>query len=199
MTRSVVRDRTLALLLGSLTAFAPLSSDMYLPSLPAIQKDLGTSANNVQLTLAAFFAGLAFGQLLNGPLSDRFGRKRPLVAGLALYAVASLACALAPTIQPLIALVATLGFVGPNATAVAMERHGRRAGKASATLGAGQYVIAALASAAVGLANDGTMRPMAIVMASCAACAAVAAAFGRRAPPDAMLIGDGEAPAHRAT
>ena len=411
MTAPPVRDRTLALLLGSLTAFAPLSIDMYLPSLPAIQEDLGTTASTVQLTLAVFFAGLAVGQLVYGPLSDRFGRKRPLVVGLALYAVASVGCALAPNIETLIALrfvqalggaagiviaravvrdlrsgaeaarllsllmlvmgaapilapllggwllllgtwrvtfgvlgtlglvclavvprglpetstqrmaqldlqaigaqmralgkdryfvaysfaggfsqagmfayisgspfvlieifhvspqaygwifganaagliaasqlnrrllatrppakvlarallvalvaggallllamlraeilpavlvllfffVATLGFVGPNATAVAMDRHGERAGMASATLGAGQYVIAALASAAVGIANDGTMRPMAIVMIGCAVAASLAAALGRRAPPDAMLAADGQARAHRAT
>jgi len=86
-----------------------------------------------------------------------------------------------------------------GAYALAGDRHGQRAGMASATLGSGQYVIAALASAAVGLANDGTMRPMAIEMAVCAVGASVAAALGRRAPPDAMLTGDGEAPAHRAT
>ena len=404
MTQPLVRDRTLALLLGSLTAFGPLSVDMYLPSLPAIQKDLGTSASGVQLTLAAFFAGLALGQLAYGPLSDRFGRKRPLVVGLVLYAAASLGCAFAPSIEVLIALrfvqalggaagvviaravvrdlrsgaeaarlfsllflvmgaapilapllggwllllgtwrltfgvlgilglvclavvpralpetgaqrperldlrtiggqmrelgkdpyfvayaltggfsqagmfayiagspfvlieifhvspqaygwmfganaagliaasqinrrllvtrtpahllgrallvavaasgvllvlaslhvqalplvlvalfffVATLGFVGPNATAVAMERHGQRAGMASATLGSGQYLIAALAAAAVGLANDGTMRPMAVVMALCALSGTAAAALGGRAPRDAMLGGNGQ-------
>ena len=403
MTKTAVSDRTLALLLGSLTAFAPLSIDMYLPTLPAIQRELETSANNVQLTLAAFFAGLAIGQFAYGPLADRFGRKRPLVVGLALYAVASLGCAFAPNIESLIAFrfvqalggaagiviaravvrdlrsgaaaarlfsllmlvmgaapilapllggwllllgswrfafgvlgalglaalaivpralpetatqrldrldvrtigvqlkalgkdpdfvayalaggfsqagmfayisgspfvlieifhvspqaygwmfganaagliaasqmnrrllatrtpaqvlaralvlslvavagllvlavlhlqllpavlvalflfVGTLGFVGPNSTALAMDRHGTRAGIASASLGFGQYVIAALASAAVGIANDGTMRPMAMVMAVCAVGAAVAAAIGRRSPPDAMLPSDG--------
>ncbi len=403
VTKPAVRDRTLALLLGSLTAFAPLSIDMYLPTLPTIQRELVTSANNVQLTLAAFFAGLAIGQLAYGPVADRFGRKRPLVVGLALYAVASLGCAFAPNIESLIAFrfvqalggaagvviaravvrdlrsgveaarlfsllmlvmgaapilapllggwllllgswrfafgvlgalgvaalvivpralpetatqrlerldvrtigaqlkalakdpyfvayalaggfaqagmfayisgspfvliemfhvspqaygwmfganaagliaasqinrrllvtstparvlgrallltlvavvgllvlalldlqvlpavlvalfvfVGALGFVGPNATALAMDRHGARAGMASASLGSGQYVIAALASAAVGITNDGTMRPMAIVMAVCATSAAVAAALGRRSPPDAMLARHG--------
>jgi DHA1 family bicyclomycin/chloramphenicol resistance-like MFS transporter len=87
--------------------------------------------------------------------------------------------------------VATLGFVGPNATAIAMERHGPRAGMASATLGAAQYGIVALASAVVGVANDGTMRPMAIVMITCAVAASIAAALGRRAPPEATLASEG--------
>jgi len=97
-------ERTLALLLGTLTAFAPLSIDMYLPSLPAIARDLHASASAVQLTLAAFFAGLAVAQLAYGPLADRFGRKPPLVFGLVLYVLASVACALAPTVEILVAM-----------------------------------------------------------------------------------------------
>jgi DHA1 family bicyclomycin/chloramphenicol resistance-like MFS transporter len=398
--RESISERSLALLLGSLTAFAPLSIDMYLPSLLAIERDLQTTPRSVQLTLSAFFAGLAVAQLAYGPLSDRFGRKRPLVIGLALYVVASLGCALAPHIEALIALrflqaaggaagiviaravvrdlrsgaeaarllsllmlvmgaapilaplvggwlllfgtwrltfgvltllglaclavvpralpetatqrlerldlrtigrqlrelardrdfvayslaggfsqagmfayiagspfvligifhvspqaygwmfganaaglitasqlnrrllvgstparvlaratvvavvaggcllalalagihvlpavlaslfffVATLGFVGPNATAVALDRHRERAGLASAVLGSSQFVIAAIASAVVGAANDGTMLPMAAVMASCAVLGLAAATVGRRAPgPDAMV------------
>ena len=394
-----MRDRSLALLLGSLTAFGPLSIDMYLPSMPAIEADLHTTPSAVQLTLAAFFAGLAIAQLAYGPLSDRFGRKKPLVAGLAVYVLASLGCALAPSIGALIALrflqavggaagmviaravvrdlrsgveaarllsllmlvmgaapilaplvggwllllgtwrltfgllallgltclavipralpetakqrmdrldlrsigvqmrelgrdphfvayslaggfsqagmfayiagspfviiglfhvspqaygwmfganaaglitasqlnrrvlmastpagvlaralvvamlagaclvvlavtraamlpvvlvslflfVATLGFVGPNATAVAMDRHGSRAGLASAVLGSAQFVIAALAAGVVGIANDGTMLPMAVVMATCAVSGSVAAAVGRRSVPGAIV------------
>ncbi len=90
--------------LGSLTAFAPLSIDMYLPSLPSIQGTLETSASLVQLTLAAFMAGLGLGQFVYGPLSDRFGRRTPLIAGIALYILASAACAFAPSIHWLIAL-----------------------------------------------------------------------------------------------
>jgi MFS transporter, DHA1 family, multidrug resistance protein len=407
----VLRDRSLALLLGSLTAFASLSIDMYLPSLPAIEQDLGTTPSKVQLTLAAFFAGFALAQLAYGPLSDRFGRRKPLVVGLALYVVGSIGCALAPSIETLIAFrfvqavggaagiviaravvrdlrsgadaarlfsllmlvmgaspilaplfggwllllgtwrltfavlsvlglaslvvvpralpetakqrmerldfrtiaaqmrelgkdrqfvayaftngfsqagmfsyiagspfvligmfhvspqsygwifganaagliaasqlnrrilasrtptqvlalalvvavlagaglvvlavlrvellpavlvalfcfVATLGFVGPNAIAVAMDRHGERAGLASAVLGSGQYVIAAVAATVVGIANDGTMRPMALVMTTCAVASMIAAGLGRRAPPGAMVDPHGEAAAHRAS
>jgi MFS transporter, DHA1 family, multidrug resistance protein len=98
------RAVTLALILGALTALGPLSIDMYLPSLPTIQRELGTTASLTQLTLAAYFAGLGLGQLAYGPLTDRFGRKRPLYAGLAIYVLASIACALSPSVVALIAL-----------------------------------------------------------------------------------------------
>ncbi len=106
MTPSLPRPRpaTLALILGALTALGPLSVDMYLPSLPTIQRELGTTASLTQLTLAAYFVGLGLGQLAYGPLTDRFGRKRPLYAGLAIYVLASLACALSPSVHVLIAL-----------------------------------------------------------------------------------------------
>jgi DHA1 family bicyclomycin/chloramphenicol resistance-like MFS transporter len=87
--------RGLILLLGSLTAIAPMSIDMYLPAFPALQASFGTDAAAVQRTLSVFFIGLAVGQLFYGPLSDRYGRRRPLLAGLALYTVASAGCALA--------------------------------------------------------------------------------------------------------
>ncbi|PTL79558.1 multidrug effflux MFS transporter [Vitiosangium sp. GDMCC 1.1324] len=98
------RRALLLFVLGTLTAFGALSIDMYLPSLPTIQADLGTSASRVQLTLAAFMAGLGLGQFVYGPLSDRFGRRRPLLAGIVLYVLASAACAFAPSIHWLIAL-----------------------------------------------------------------------------------------------
>lgn len=103
--------RGLVPLLGSLTAIGPMSIDMYLPSLPTIGKELGASTASVQLTLALFFIGLAFGQLIYGPLSDRLGRKGPLVSGLVLYVLASAGCAVAPNITTLIAfrLIQALG------------------------------------------------------------------------------------------
>src|SRR3954468_11580307 len=89
-------------LLGMLSAFAPMSVDMYLPALPSMTQALGAGPGLVQLTLSAFFLGFALGQLVYGPLSDRYGRRRPLLAGLLLYTVASLLCAVTPSIWTLI-------------------------------------------------------------------------------------------------
>jgi DHA1 family bicyclomycin/chloramphenicol resistance-like MFS transporter len=87
------------LVLGSLTAFGPLSIDMYLPGLPAMARSLDAGASEAQLTLTACLVGLALGQLLAGPLSDRLGRRRPLLVGVAAYSVASLVCARAPSVE----------------------------------------------------------------------------------------------------
>ncbi len=86
----------LVLVLGGLTAFGPLSIDMYLPALPRMAADLHAADTTVQLTLSAFIAGLALGQLVLGPLSDALGRRRPLLAGLALYVAGSVLCAVSP-------------------------------------------------------------------------------------------------------
>lgn len=94
---------SLLLMLGSLIAFAPLSIDMYLPGLPDIAREFGVPAGVAQYTLAAYFVGMALGQVVYGPLADRFGRKPPLYAGLALYTVASLGCLWAPNVNALIA------------------------------------------------------------------------------------------------
>src|SRR5271170_5476362 len=88
----------LVLLLGSLTALGPLAIDMYLPSLPAIAKSLHATPGEVGVTLAAFFAGLGIGQLVCGPLSDRIGRRTPLVFGVALFLIGALLCAAAPNV-----------------------------------------------------------------------------------------------------
>lgn len=92
----------LALILGSLSAFTPLAVDMYLPGLPALERTLQTDSGGVQRTLSVFFLGLAIGQLFYGPISDRFGRRAPLLVGNLLYIAASVACALAPNIDSLI-------------------------------------------------------------------------------------------------
>lgn len=88
-------------LMAALTAIGPLSIDMYLPAFPVMGEDLNAEGGQVEQTLATFFIGLALGQLVYGPLSDRFGRKPPLYFGLGLYALASLACALAPSVEAL--------------------------------------------------------------------------------------------------
>ncbi len=90
--------------MGTIVAIGPMSIDMYLPALPAIQAHFGTDTAHAQFTLATFFIGLAVGQLIYGPLSDRIGRRGPLLFGLLLYAVASAACAFAPSIGALSAL-----------------------------------------------------------------------------------------------
>ena len=94
----------LIIILASLTAFSPLSIDMYLPSFPQIAAEFGVSVARVELSLATFFIGLSCGQLLYGTATDRFGRKKPLYIGLSLYCAASLLCALAPNSGTLIAL-----------------------------------------------------------------------------------------------
>jgi MFS transporter, DHA1 family, multidrug resistance protein len=88
----------LIVLLGALSTFGPLSMDMYLPGLPDLTRDLDAPAWAAQLTITSCMAGLALGQLVAGPLSDRLGRRGPLLAGLAAYAVTSALCALAPSI-----------------------------------------------------------------------------------------------------
>ncbi|HEY6887121.1 MAG TPA: multidrug effflux MFS transporter [Solirubrobacter sp.] len=100
------------MILGSMVAIGPLSIDMYLPGLPEITRSLHAGAAAVQLTLTACVVGLACGQLVAGPLSDRLGRKRPLVAGLVTYAGVSLLCALAPNVIALTGLRFLQGLAG---------------------------------------------------------------------------------------
>jgi DHA1 family bicyclomycin/chloramphenicol resistance-like MFS transporter len=109
----------LFLLLGGLTAFGPLSIDMYLPALPAIGKDLAASESVIQLTLTACLIGLALGQVVAGPLSDTLGRRRPLLVGVAGYVIASLLCALAPSAGILVALRLVQGLAGAAGIVIA--------------------------------------------------------------------------------
>ncbi|RCW43625.1 DHA1 family bicyclomycin/chloramphenicol resistance-like MFS transporter [Halopolyspora algeriensis] len=107
---SLRRKTRFALILGGLTAFGPLSIDMYLPALPQLTEDLGATAAQGQLTLMATLLGLAFGQLLAGPISDSVGRRKPLMVGLVIYIVASVLCALSESVYALTALRALQGF-----------------------------------------------------------------------------------------
>jgi DHA1 family bicyclomycin/chloramphenicol resistance-like MFS transporter len=105
MTAVKSRQPTLGefLMLGALTAFGAITIDIYLPALPAIASDFAVTPAMVQLTLTAFFVGMASGQLVYGPVSDRVGRRPTIVFGCALFVVASIACALAPSIEILVA------------------------------------------------------------------------------------------------
>ncbi|HET8672382.1 MAG TPA: Bcr/CflA family multidrug efflux MFS transporter [Thermoleophilaceae bacterium] len=111
---SVSRRPALAfvVVLGSLSAFGPISIDMYLPGLPAMAKGFDASASAAQLTLTACLVGLAVGQLLAGPLSDRLGRRPPLLLGIAAYSASSLLCALAPSVEVLTVLRLVQGLTG---------------------------------------------------------------------------------------
>ena len=109
----------LVIVLGSVNAIGPLSIDMYLPAFPEIARSLETSASSVQLTLTACVAGLALGQLLIGPLSDRYGRRTPLIAAMSVYAVASVLCALAPNVLALMGLRFVQGLAGAGGVVIA--------------------------------------------------------------------------------
>jgi DHA1 family bicyclomycin/chloramphenicol resistance-like MFS transporter len=102
----------MVVVLGLLTMFGPLSLDLYLPALPQLADDLATSASAAQLSITACLVGLALGQLVAGPLSDRLGRRRPLIVGLLAYLLASIACALAPSVEVLVALRLIQGLAG---------------------------------------------------------------------------------------
>src|SRR3954454_14224377 len=117
---SDILDRPLAgrrlagytLLLGGLTAFGPLSMDLYLPAFPTLARDLTATQAQVQLTLTADVLGLVVGQLILGPLSDSWGRRRLLLGSTAVCAIASLLCALAPSVAALTAWRFVQGFAG---------------------------------------------------------------------------------------
>ncbi|MCQ4348611.1 Bcr/CflA family multidrug efflux MFS transporter [Pseudomonas stutzeri] len=98
----VANPQRLIVLLAALVAFGPLSIDMYLPSLPLIAGDLGAPEAQIQLTISVFLAGLCAGMLLYGPLSDRFGRRKLLLGGIALYMLASVGCILAAKAEHLL-------------------------------------------------------------------------------------------------
>ncbi|QCI14762.1 multidrug effflux MFS transporter [Pseudomonas putida] len=92
----------MVLILGALSAFGPLAIDFYLPAFPAMAQAFATDEQHVQTTLAAYFLGLSIGQLAYGPVADRFGRRKPLLFGVTLFTLASLACAYAPNLDTLI-------------------------------------------------------------------------------------------------
>jgi DHA1 family bicyclomycin/chloramphenicol resistance-like MFS transporter len=106
-------------MLGALSAVPPLSMDMYLPALPDVTRTLHTSATSGQLTLTACLTGMALGQLVVGPMSDRWGRRRPLLIGLLVYVLASVSCALAPDAALLIGCRLLQGLAGAAGIVIA--------------------------------------------------------------------------------
>ncbi|MGW9303724.1 multidrug effflux MFS transporter [Streptomyces cyaneofuscatus] len=107
------------MVLGGLTALPPLSMDMYLPALPAVTDSLAAPAATIQLTLTACLAGMALGQLVVGPMSDRWGRRRPLLLGMVVYVIATAICALAPSAELLIGFRLLQGLAGAAGIVIA--------------------------------------------------------------------------------
>ena len=96
--------RVILLILGLLSAIGPFSIDMYLPAFETISKDFDTSIDKVQLSLTSFFIGIAIGQMIYGPLLDKFGRKKPLIVGLSIYLLTSILCVFTMNVESLILL-----------------------------------------------------------------------------------------------
>ena len=147
MRRQLAPDsRGVGALLVGLVAMMAISTDLYLPSLPSIARDFGVDVAAAQLTLSAFMLGIAAGQVVVGPLSDRFGRRPVLVAASACYALASVACALAPGIDALVAsrVVQALGACagGVVGRAVVRDVHGREgAARVLALIGSAMAIM----------------------------------------------------------
>ncbi len=158
----MLRPGTFALtaLLAALSAIGPLTTDMYLPSLPDIARQLHASTAQVQLTISAYLIGFAVGQIFYGPVSDRHGRKPVLMAAMALYCVASLACALSTSIEMLIVARAfqALGGSGGIVLTRAIVRDiyaGARAGRELSLIGSVMALAPVLAPIAGGLLQTG--------------------------------------------
>jgi DHA1 family bicyclomycin/chloramphenicol resistance-like MFS transporter len=146
----------LTILLAALSAVGPLTTDMYLPSLPDISRQLGASTAQVQLTLSAYLIGFAIGQIFHGPISDRHGRKPVLIAALALYCLASLACALSTSVEMLIVARFVQGVGGSGgivlARAIVRDMYtGARAGRELSVIGSVMGLAPVLAPIAGGV------------------------------------------------
>ncbi len=158
----MLRPGTFALtvLLAALSAIGPLTTDMYLPSLPDIARLLGASTAQAQLTISSYLIGFAVGQIFYGPLADRHGRKPVLMGAMALYCAASLACALSTSIEMLIAARAlqALGGSGGIVLARAIVRDlysGARAGRELSLIGAVMALAPVLAPLVGGVLQTG--------------------------------------------
>lgn len=124
MSKPTENQTAIILILGSLSTLSPFAIDMYLPAFPEIAGELHTSTARIALSVSSYFAGLAAGQIVYGPLLDRFGRKQPLYVGLALFMVASLLCLRARTVQWLVAMrfLQALGGCAAQIAPMAMVR-----------------------------------------------------------------------------
>lgn len=155
------RERLLLAALGLLSMIAPFATDMYLPAFPELASDLAVTPSIVQLTLTLFLVGLALGQLLFGPLSDRLGRKPPLVAGAVVCVTASTAAALAPTAELLLGARFVQGVSGAAGIVIARAIvsdvfHGPRAASVYSVLG----VIVGIAPVAAPLVGGLLAQPL---------------------------------------
>lgn len=146
MTRDRGPTKYLALLVTTLVALGPISTDLYLPALPALSRDLQRDEASAQLTLSVFLVGFGLAQLVYGPFADRFGRRPVMLAGLAVYCGASLACMFAPTMEALIAarLLQALGACAGPVVGRAIIRDAYGAHDSARALA---YVSAAMAVA----------------------------------------------------
>ncbi|MFF4185372.1 multidrug effflux MFS transporter [Streptomyces sp. NPDC001691] len=146
-------------LLGALTALGPLANDTYLPSLPQIADQLPASASATQLSLTACLVGLGTGQMIAGPISDRLGRRGPLMAGLLLFIAAGVACSFAPNIWLLVMLRLIQGIGGATgiviASAIVRDRH---EGAAAARLFSTLILVTGLAPTLAPLAGGQLLR-----------------------------------------
>ena len=182
----------LVVVLGAVNAIGPLSIDMYLPAVPEIARTLHSTASQVQLTLTACVAGLALGQLVVGPLSDRMGRRLPLLAAMSTYAVASLLCSLASSVPMLIGLRFVQGLAGAGgiviARAIVRDLH---TGAAAVRLFSSLMLVTGLAPILAPLVGGQVLevtswRGIFVVLAVLAALIALAVAAGLREtlPPE---------------
>ncbi len=124
MTRSRRENFFIILILGALSTVSPFSIDMYLPAFPDIARELGTTSAKISLSVSGYFIGLAIGQLFYGPMLDRFGRKKPLYAGLCFFIVASVGCMLSKNAECFIAfrILQALGGCVAQVAALSMVR-----------------------------------------------------------------------------
>jgi DHA1 family bicyclomycin/chloramphenicol resistance-like MFS transporter len=183
--------------LGLLTMFGPLSLDLYLPVLPQLADDLNASVSAAQLSITACLVGLALGQLVAGPLSDRLGRRTPLMVGLLAYVVASVACALAPSAALLVVLRLIQGLAG--AAGIVISRAIARdlySGRALMIFFSRLLLIAGLAPVIAPILGGQLSRIMSwrgifAVLAGFGALLLIAAWFGLREtlPPERRIVG----------